>query len=534
MLSDDDFIFEVRNDEVHFKQNEEIIANRDEVFEIEQLEEGVERITIQNKLFKNLEDTMITVNNEISAMYLEHHKENKIYELLKLISCEIEASLIGRLNEFLAAGPLNESVKKIVSENHEYVYKFINEFSTRAKRKTQMKKSLNYVQPEEKALGLKCIMKHSDYEMIQESFQYVSILNTLSAVFSDDSFLDMYIDYNTNNHKCEDGIYLDLCCGKRFKELSVFDAPTSIQIQMGIDDFEVCCPLKSKVKIHKMTGIYFQIRNLPEKYRSRLNNIYLVALCKTENVNHEKNDFEIIANLIVNELKALETDGIVVNKDLKMNGSLVHILADNLGANTVSGFVKGFNAHYSCRFCVCDIDDRQIYTSEFPDKIRTLNMYNTLIDKIMKHDISNPVTEFGIVKPCAFNELQYFHILQNWTVDLMHYVQEGVASYFLKHFIKYCNRINISEADIIRKIRDFDYGPLSKKNKPSLIVPTKTNLGQSAVQIYCLIYNLPFIMFEFHEKISDAWKALKSLLSIMQIVYSRKISEQDISKLTDL
>lgn len=116
----------------------------------------------------------------------------------------------------------------------------------------------------------------------------------------------------------------------------------------------------------------------------------------------------------------------------------------------------------------------------------------------------------------------------------MHDVQEGVASYFLKHFIKYCNRINISEVDIIRKIRDFDYGPMSKKNKPSLVVPTKTNLGQSAVQMYCLINNLPFIMFEFHEKIGDAWKALGSFLSIMQIIYSRKISKQNISKLTDL
>lgn len=116
----------------------------------------------------------------------------------------------------------------------------------------------------------------------------------------------------------------------------------------------------------------------------------------------------------------------------------------------------------------------------------------------------------------------------------MHDVQEGVASYFLKHFIKYCNRINISEDDFIRKIRDLDYGPLSKKNKPSVIVPTKTNLGQSAVQMYCLMNNLPFIMFEFHEKINDAWKALETLLSIMQIIYSRRISQQNISKLMEL
>lgn len=157
-----------------------------------------------------------------------------------------------------------------------------------------------------------------------------------------------------------------------------------------------------------------------------------------------------------------------------------------------------------------------------------------LIEKILNQNNSNPTESFGIVKPCIFNQLQYFNILQNWSVDLMHDVQEGVVPHFVEIFIKYCDQIGIKQTDIIKKIRDFDYGPLSKKNKPSLIGMKKSHLGQSAIQTYCLIQNLPFIIMEYQEKLSNAWKPLTTLLSIMQIIYSTKITESNILKLEDL
>lgn len=225
-------------------------------------------------------------------------------------------------------------------------------------------------------MGFKWIVKSSigdvpNYRMIQESFQYVSILNTLSALSSDEKFRKMYVDYNINKHKYETGSLIDFCCGSRYKESNIFESPVSIQIQLGIDDFEPCCAIKSKDKLHKMTGIYFQIRNIPNQYRSRLNNIYLVALCKTENMDKDTDQFDYIANFIVNELKLLETEGIQIENGSILKGSLIQILADNLGADTISGFTKSFNAQYSCRFCISDSNDRRNLSIECPDKTRT-------------------------------------------------------------------------------------------------------------------------------------------------------------------
>lgn len=373
MSADNEYIFELRADEFYFENNIEPEVNSDEFFEIKEIECGIEQISIQNKTYKNLDDILQTVECEITAMCLEHEKENKIYDLLKMISVELKTSCHDQLDQFLSTNPMNQSVKKIVSNIHEYVYEKIDLNSTRHKRQNQLKTVSKYIQPTEMALGFKWILKKSncdlpDYKLVQESFQYVSILDTLSSLFSDEEFRIMYNDYNTNKHECVDGGYVDFCCGKRFKELDVFVPPLSVQIQLGIDDFEVCCPIKSKVKIHKMTGIYFQIRNIPQQYRSRLNNIHLIALCKTQNTDSETDHIDHIANVIVNELKILETDGIMYNDKLKVNGSLIHILADNLGANTISGFVKCFNAQYPCRFCTSSIDDRRSLTIECQEK----------------------------------------------------------------------------------------------------------------------------------------------------------------------
>lgn len=55
----------------------------------------------------------------------------------------------------------------------------------------------------------------------------------------------------------------------------------------------------------------------------------------------------------------------------------------------------------------------------------------------------------------------------------------------------------IKNTDITKMVRDFNYGILSRKNKPSIIASKKANLNQNATQCYNLFLNLPFI---FHSK----------------------------------
>lgn len=55
-------------------------------------------------------------------------------------------------------------------------------------------------------------------------------------------------------------------------------------------------------------------------------------------------------------------------------------------------------------------------------------------------------------------------------------------------------------------------------------------MGQNAVQSICLIRNIPFILWNYrtHPDLQEIWTCIGSLLRIIEIVYSRELTEQDL------
>lgn len=137
-----------------------------------------------------------------------------------------------------------------------------------------------------------------------------------------------------------------------------------------MDDFEICCPIKSKATKHKICGVYFQIRNMPPNVSAKIDNIFLIALATTADL---KDDTVLnsLNELIVDELKKLESEGFKTSDEKTWKAALVNIAADNLGANFVMGFSKGFNANYYCRICSMPSVECEATTKEVPDKLRS-------------------------------------------------------------------------------------------------------------------------------------------------------------------
>lgn len=73
---------------------------------------------------------------------------------------------------------------------------------------------------------------------------------------------------------------------------------------------------------------------------------------------------------------------------------------------------------------------------KFAKKRIILHTYIKYIDENEDFDLKDTR---GIKKYCIFNDLKYFHILDNFSVDIMHDINEGVIPYFLrtlyKHFV---------------------------------------------------------------------------------------------------
>lgn len=117
-----------------------------------------------------------------------------------------------------------------------------------------------------------------------------------------------------------------------------------MQIQIYQDDFEPCNPLGSKATIHKLCGVYFCIRNMPNN--SKLNSIYLIALRNSDDLKTKETDLNDIWRLVVEEIKYLETIGICVRDGLNLKGTLAMVCGDNLGLNKALGFGESFSANY--------------------------------------------------------------------------------------------------------------------------------------------------------------------------------------------
>lgn len=74
----------------------------------------------------------------------------------------------------------------------------------------------------------------------------------------------------------------------------------NIEIILFQDAFEICNPLGSSKKKHKLIGVYMMLGNIPHQYRSCIRNIQLVMLCKES---HIKNfSFEVILQPLIRDL----------------------------------------------------------------------------------------------------------------------------------------------------------------------------------------------------------------------------------------
>ena len=78
------------------------------------------------------------------------------------------------------------------------------------------------------------------------------------------------------------------------------------------------------------------------------------------------------------------------------------------------------------------------------------------------------LSETGVAGPLFLNDLEYFHVTQNYTLDIMHDLLEGVCPYELKLVLKVLIRDKkyISLDILNERIRSFNYGYSESGSKP--------------------------------------------------------------------
>lgn len=197
------------------------------------------------------------------------------------------------------------------------------------------------------------------------------------------------------------------------------------------DDFEVNNPLGSHAGCQKLGAVYVSLSCLPPELSSLLNNIFLASLFKSDDKKYYGNHTTFY-NLIT-ELNYLEETGITINiKNIshQVYFSLGLILGDNLGLHSILGFSENFIARYPCRFCKCSKTECHYQLKQNDNCLRNLNNYNV---DVMANDSSLT----GIKEMCTWNDVHSFSVVNNFSVNIMHDLLEGVFKYDLALILNY-------------------------------------------------------------------------------------------------
>lgn len=449
---------------------------------------------------------------------------------------------------------LNEenSNRLATSEVLDLAYNFVSEklhlHSSAAKRQKLVESSDKYVEPKEYMLGTHWEMKKVDSEnnqsipkLLGSKFHFVHITETIRALFKNEHFRRVYLEYNKENsvlrHKCVPEVFKDFCCGSVFQNNELYQKyPNSLQIKIFSDDFGVTNPLGPRATTHKLYGMYFTIQNLPKQYLSKVENTFLICLAHSDDLKTKETDHNDLWRLVLEDVRYLETEGVDIGDGIVVRGSISYLTFDNLGGSQCLGLAESSQAIYFCRICKMPKCDCQTVSEEDPSVLRTLDDYKrclTIIENSTKVDFKESL---GIKRYCVLNDLKYFNIFINKSVDPLHDLNEGTIPFLLRHFFSLLISLKIvNESTLQQKFQFFDYGFLQTKNVPALVDIKKGSLNQTGSQIMCLFRHTPFVLYEFkdHSKLKSAWKCVQSLLRVSQIVHSTCITYEDIQFLKD-
>lgn len=133
----------------------------------------------------------------------------------------------------------------------------------------------------------------------------------------------------------------------------------------------------------------------------------------------------------------------------------------------------------------------------------------------------------GVKRSCILNSLQYFNTCENFSVDIMHDILEGVAQFEMKLLILHVIDRYTTSKEVDRRIKSFNYGYMEQNNKPPTVKlgEDSNDLGLNAIQSWCLLCNLPLIFGDLVCPNDQHWYLLLLLLQIVNIVFSPVLSK---------
>lgn len=393
--------------------------------------------------------------------------------------------------------------------------------STTWKRKAYYKAHFSVVKPVE------YVLDRSD----GRTFQYVPILQSLQQLLSCQPILDNTLHLKSV-YKGDECKYTRFFDSLNFQRNELLSEP-AISLILYVDEFEICNPLGTSKKKHKVFGVYWLLGNLHEGCQSSLSAINLAALIKSSDV--KRFGYDKVLEPLIDDLVTLERHGLFIEKLGKtVKGTVQCIVADNLGAHSIAGFVENFSGKYVCRFCTAEKEEYQ--TQEVGSEtfcIRTEELHSAHLQFMKDNDLPH---HFGVKRGCVFSEkLSHFNVCTGFPADVVHDLFEGIVPFEIALSLTvFSSKKYFTLEHLNKAIQNFPFKWNDKTNRPHTVPLTfsaRRTVGGNAHENWSLLRFFPFLIGDRVPANEPAWQLLNDLKDIVDLVVAPSHTKASIAYL---
>lgn len=331
----------------------------------------------------------------------------------------------------------------------------------------------------------------------------------------DDLLLKTIIKMNKiSRHSCS---YTNFIQGQLWKEKSKFHSQAgriAIPFFLYIDEAEINNPLGSHPD-----PIVFLYYSFPVLDYSPTDLACLFSGKDYKSFGNHK-----CLSRLVAEIKSLEENGIAIrtSEGIKTVYFILGlVLGDNLGLNTVLG-VSTFSANYFCRFCKVIKDCTHTLANENAALLR--NRQNYEIDV----RLADP-KQTGIKELSVFHSINSFHVTNNFAVDVMHDIFEGICHYNMSHIIDYLvnvkNYFDLPRLNLRKNM--FNYGPIeigNVSNDIKLDHIKNSKFKMTAREMMSFVHLFPLMVGDLVSTDDEVWRFFISFLELIDLLMCFDIS----------
>lgn len=481
--------------------------------------------------FSDFKDDMLLIASKIFgrmnvSMDAAEEQMKDIGDCLKLAVSFMKSNIIEAVSGY------EEAQSKVIqcfktSENR--IDMAINKMNTEQKIKTQLVKKNVLCLPKTKVVsqteeqeGDKIVKKKIKVTIMPIEHQIQSFLekpNVLTSII-------------TNQDKIESeppGAISHFLNGERWQDIKAkFIGKKVIPIFLYNDDFGPDDGLSPHGTSNKVSGYYYSFPTLPVQMASTIDNIFVALMAKSIDIKDKAVGANGILKLLVNELKPLESKGLIIN------GEPIHIApvlfcGDNMGLNLNLGFT-GHKGFYHCRTCFMHKDKMVTCCKEHAKLIRTKHHYEKCIAALKSNRES-----FGIQFDTCLNQLMSFDLPLSIIADIMHDLLSGVMIYGLVGILNKAidsKKFTLKRFNLMKK--RMDYGKREKHNKFGPITRNhlnSNNIRCHAREMMSLIKYLPAILSKLLNKTDPLMKYGTLLSELLYLCLKNSYTNEDLTKL---